>query len=83
MASAARKKASAKPNRRVGGRKATLTRKRRTAARKRARTRSRAARSHATRQVVTPAVVPMLSYEDGIAALDWLSRAFGFRESRD
>ena len=80
MASAARKKAHAKPNRRAGGRKATFTRKRRTAARKRARTRSRAARSHATRQVVTPAVVPMLSYEDGIAALDWLSRAFGFRE---
>ncbi|TME14307.1 MAG: aminotransferase [Chloroflexi bacterium] len=27
-----------------------------------------------------PTVIPMLSYEDGIAALDWLSRAFGFRE---
>ena len=26
-------------------------------------------------------VVPMLSYEDGIAALDWLNRAFGFRET--
>ncbi len=25
-------------------------------------------------------VVPMLSYEDGFAAVDWLSRAFGFRE---
>lgn len=25
-------------------------------------------------------VVPMLSYEDGVAALDWLARAFGFRE---
>ena len=23
---------------------------------------------------------PMLSYEDGLAALDWLARAFGFRE---
>ena len=27
-----------------------------------------------------PAVIPMLSYEDGSAALDWLARAFGFRE---
>lgn len=27
-----------------------------------------------------PDVVPMLAYEDGPAALDWLSRAFGFRE---
>ncbi|HKR58801.1 MAG TPA: VOC family protein [Pyrinomonadaceae bacterium] len=25
-------------------------------------------------------VIPMLSYEDGFAALDWLSLAFGFRE---
>jgi uncharacterized glyoxalase superfamily protein PhnB len=27
-----------------------------------------------------PGVVPMLAYEDGAAALDWLSRAFGFTE---
>jgi uncharacterized glyoxalase superfamily protein PhnB len=27
-----------------------------------------------------PSVIPMLSYEDGVAALEWLSRAFGFRE---
>lgn len=26
------------------------------------------------------AVIPMLSYEDGVAALDWLVKAFGFRE---
>src|SRR5436190_15931908 len=25
-------------------------------------------------------VVPMIAYEDGVGALDWLSRAFGFRE---
>ena len=25
-------------------------------------------------------VIPMIAYEDGVAALDWLSRAFGFRE---
>ena len=28
----------------------------------------------------TQAVVPALSYEDGLAALEWLARAFGFRE---
>jgi uncharacterized glyoxalase superfamily protein PhnB len=27
-----------------------------------------------------PQVVPMLAYEDGAAALDWLANAFGFRE---
>jgi PhnB protein len=25
-------------------------------------------------------VIPMLDYEDGLAALDWLGRAFGFKE---
>jgi PhnB protein len=29
-----------------------------------------------------PAVVPMLAYEDGPAAMDWLARAFGFTETR-
>ena len=28
----------------------------------------------------TPAVIPMISYEDAAAAIDWLVRAFGFRE---
>jgi uncharacterized glyoxalase superfamily protein PhnB len=27
-----------------------------------------------------PTVIPMISYEDGVAALDWLAKAFGFRE---
>ncbi|MEA2645207.1 MAG: hypothetical protein QOE92_290 [Chloroflexota bacterium] len=27
-----------------------------------------------------PAVIPMIAYEDGPAAMDWLVRAFGFRE---
>ena len=27
-----------------------------------------------------PSVIPMLSYEDGVTALEWLCRAFGFRE---
>jgi uncharacterized glyoxalase superfamily protein PhnB len=28
-------------------------------------------------------VVPMLAYEDGVRAIDWLTRAFGFRENED
>ena len=28
-----------------------------------------------------PSVIPMISYEDGIAALEWLERAFGFQET--
>ena len=27
-----------------------------------------------------PDVIPMISYEDGLTALEWLTRAFGFRE---
>src|SRR5262245_38042640 len=27
-----------------------------------------------------PSVIPMIAYEDGIAALKWLAKAFGFRE---
>lgn len=30
-----------------------------------------------------PAVIPMISYQDGIAAIAWLERAFGFRERRE
>ena len=27
-----------------------------------------------------PTVIPMIAYEDGVAALEWLAKAFGFRE---
>lgn len=27
-----------------------------------------------------PTVIPMISYENGVAALEWLAHAFGFRE---
>lgn len=27
-----------------------------------------------------PGVIPMIAYEDGVAAMEWLARAFGFRE---
>jgi len=29
----------------------------------------------------SPSVIPMIAYEDGIGALEWLAKAFGFRES--
>lgn len=28
-----------------------------------------------------PSVIPMIAYEDGIAALEWLAKAFGFHET--
>lgn len=28
-----------------------------------------------------PSVIPMIAYEDGVGALEWLAKAFGFRES--
>ena len=28
-------------------------------------------------------IIPMLSYENGIAAIEWLSKAFGFLENRE
>ena len=33
------------------------------------------------RRAVTPSVIPMISYENGIGALEWLAGAFGFRET--
>jgi uncharacterized glyoxalase superfamily protein PhnB len=53
----------------MGSKKAATTRARRTAGKKAAPASGR------------PAVVPMISYEDGLAALEWLRRAFGFRET--
>lgn len=53
-----------------------VARKRRAAARKAATTRKRRAVGSST-----PSVVPMISYEDGVAALAWLCRAFGFLET--
>ena len=56
-------------------RKAAVARKRRTAAKKANPTRKRRAAGS------TPSVVPMISYEDGVAALAWLRKAFGFVET--
>jgi uncharacterized glyoxalase superfamily protein PhnB len=63
-----------------GSRHAAATRKHRAAPQKAATTRKRRAtgRKAAAR---TPSVIPMISYEDGIRALEWLASAFGFRET--
>src|SRR5438874_5342279 len=37
-------------------------------------------RARAGRTSNYPAVVPMIAYENGPAAMDWLAQAFGFRE---
>ena len=82
MGTSAAGKAAATRKRRTAARKAATTRKRRAAGKKAALTRKRqtSLRSAAS-ATSTPAVVPMISYEDGIAALEWLRRAFGFRET--
>jgi hypothetical protein len=69
MASSAAKKAAVTQKRRAAKRKAFTTRKRRAAGGKVATASS------------TPSVIPMISYEDGIAALEWLANTFGFRET--
>jgi uncharacterized glyoxalase superfamily protein PhnB len=53
--------------------KAAATRKHRAGAGKQATIRKRRAASSA--------VIPMISYEDGIGALEWLASGFGFRET--
>ena len=65
-----------------GAREAALIRKHRASAKKAASTRTRrAAGRKAATASSTPSVIPMISYEDGIAALEWLAKAFGFRET--
>lgn len=80
MASSAPMKAVPTHKRRATNRKAAVTRKRSGAIRKAAKTRRLTALRKAAPQNSTASVIPMLSYEDGVAALEWLSRAFGFRE---
>lgn len=65
-----------------GAREAAVIRKHRASAKKAASTRTRrAAGRKAATTSSTPSVIPMISYEDGIAALEWLGKAFGFRET--
>ena len=65
-----------------GSRKAAATRKHRAAPQKAATTRKRrATQKTGGTERRTPSVIPMISYEDGIRALEWLASAFGFRET--
>ncbi len=81
MGSSGARKAAATRKHRAAAQKAATTLKRRAAGRKAAATRKRRA-IHKTGgpERGTPSVIPMISYEDGIGALDWLASAFGFRE---
>ena len=80
MGTSAARKAAVTRKRRTAAMKAATTRKRRAAGKKAAITRTRRT-SMRSATAATPAVVPMISYEDGIAALEWLHSAFGFRET--
>jgi uncharacterized glyoxalase superfamily protein PhnB len=63
-------------------RSAATTRKRQAADSKAVTTRrSRMTARKTTPASSTPSVVPMLTYEDGVAALIWLRKAFGFLET--
>jgi uncharacterized glyoxalase superfamily protein PhnB len=82
MAMSATQKPAATLTRRTAPRKAATMRKRLAAGKKGAITRKRRTSVRNTAPVPsTPSVVPMISYEDGIAALEWLRKAFGFRET--
>ena len=81
MARSAAKKPPASRKRRTAARKAATTRRRRAAGTKAATRKRRASLRNTAPVPNTPAVVPMISYEDGIAALEWLRKAFGFRET--
>ena len=82
MGSSGARKAAATRKQRAAAQKAATTRKRRAAGRKAAATRKRrATRKTGGPERRTPSVIPMISYEDGIGALEWLASAFGFRET--
>ena len=81
MGSSGARKAAATRKHRAASRKAATTRKRLAAGRKAAPTRTRRTAGRKAAAARTPSVVPMISYEDGIAALEWLRSAFGFRET--
>jgi PhnB protein len=60
--------------------RSAATRGSRIARKKKALKPRRPPRKRVTDATASPDVIPMISYEDGVAALDWLSRAFGFHE---
>jgi uncharacterized glyoxalase superfamily protein PhnB len=82
MGTSAARKAAVTRNRRTAATTAATIWKRRAAGKKAANARKRRSSMRSTAPAAsTPAVIPMISYEDGIAALEWLRSAFGFRET--
>ena len=81
MGTSAARNAAVTRKRRTAARKAATTRKRRAAGRKATTRKRRTAGRKAAPASSTPSVVPMISYEDGVAALSWLRKAFGFVET--
>ena len=82
MRTSATRNAAVTRTRRTTAGKAATTRKPPAAASKAVTTsKSRTAARKAAPASTTPSVVPMLSYEDGVAALAWLRKAFGFVET--
>jgi uncharacterized glyoxalase superfamily protein PhnB len=82
MGSSGARKAAATRRHRAAAQKTAGTRKRQAAGRKAAARRKRRATDNtggAERRA--PSVIPMISYEDGIGALEWLASAFGFQET--
>lgn len=76
------RKAVGTRTRRAAAPKGAATGKRRVAAERASATQARrATRTTSGPRPRTPSVIPMISYEDGIGALDWLATAFGFRET--
>ena len=73
------RKTPASPKRHAVARK-DVTKKHRATRRNATTVRKRNAGRKPVPAATQPSVVPMISYEDGIAALEWLHRAFGFRE---
>ena len=82
MGASGSRKAAATRKHRAAPQKAATTRKRRATGSKAAATRKRrATQKTAGTERRTPSVIPMISYEDGVRALEWLAGAFGFRET--
>lgn len=80
MRSSAARKAAATRKRKPAATQTSATGKRRAIGTRAASTR----KLNATREAIpnnTPSVVPLISYEDGTAALVWIRRAIGFRET--
>ncbi|AMY12051.1 hypothetical protein LuPra_05323 [Luteitalea pratensis] len=82
MGTSATRKTAVSRKRQAAATKAPSTGKRRATGRTAAITRKPSAAAKDARPAANrPSVIPMISYEDGIAALEWLRIAFGFRET--